>query len=111
MTINSGAMAHENIEKQTLAVYGLTEQGAQLAYKIALELGASCFLPWRLKDDKWANAEYFETLGQVLETNFHKFTGHVVVGATGLVVRLIAPLLVSKKKDPAVVTVDQRGHF
>lgn len=35
----------------------------------------------------------------------------VVVGACGLVVRTIAPLLLDKASDPAVVVVDPRGSF
>ena len=35
----------------------------------------------------------------------------VVVGACGLVTRLIAPLLSSKDRDPAVVVVDPEGRF
>ncbi|MFM7267856.1 MAG: precorrin-3B C(17)-methyltransferase [Cyanobium sp.] len=35
----------------------------------------------------------------------------VAVGACGLVVRLIAPLLGAKEKDPAVVVLDPRGRF
>jgi cobalt-precorrin 5A hydrolase/precorrin-3B C17-methyltransferase len=37
--------------------------------------------------------------------------GFVVVGATGLVTRLIAPLLQAKRRDPAVVVVDPLGRF
>ena len=37
--------------------------------------------------------------------------GFVVVGATGLVTRLIAPLLQEKRRDPAVVVVDPLGRF
>ena len=37
--------------------------------------------------------------------------GFVVVGATGLVTRLIAPLLQDKRRDPAVVVVDPLGRF
>ncbi|MEO1001940.1 MAG: precorrin-3B C(17)-methyltransferase [Cyanobacteria bacterium J06638_7] len=37
--------------------------------------------------------------------------GFVVVGACGLVVRLVAPLLTGKHQDPAVVVLDPQGHF
>lgn len=37
--------------------------------------------------------------------------GFVVVGACGLVVRLVAPLLAGKQRDPAVVVLDPRGRF
>jgi cobalt-precorrin 5A hydrolase/precorrin-3B C17-methyltransferase len=37
--------------------------------------------------------------------------GFVVVGACGLVVRLVAPLLTGKQQDPAVVVLDPEGRF
>lgn len=37
--------------------------------------------------------------------------GFVVVGACGLVLRLVAPLLAGKHRDPAVVVLDPHGQF
>lgn len=42
---------------------------------------------------------------------WEKYAGFVCVGASGLVVRIISPLLKSKAKDPAIVTLDERGRF
>jgi cobalt-precorrin 5A hydrolase len=94
-----------------VAVYAVTRQGAVLAAAIAEALGGALFLPRRLQADFAEKAATVETLGSGLAENFRRFSGHVVVGAAGMVVRLIAPLLVSKKEDPAVVTVDQAGRF
>jgi cobalt-precorrin 5A hydrolase len=41
---------------------------------------------------------------------FHSFRGHVCFMATGIVVRMIAPLLLGKTRDPAVVVVDEGGR-
>ena len=46
-----------------------------------------------------------------LEQQWSQATGFVVVGACGLVTRLIAPLLQHKHTDPAVVVVDPQGRF
>jgi len=46
-----------------------------------------------------------------LSQQWRSSAGFVVVGATGLVVRLIAPLLQDKSVDPAVVVVDPEGRF
>jgi cobalt-precorrin 5A hydrolase len=46
-----------------------------------------------------------------LAEGFGAFDGHVFVLAVGATVRLIAPLLGSKKTDPAVVCLDEAGRF
>ena len=107
---------------QPLAVYALTRQGASLAGRLVRGLGApyapTLCLPERLKSEDapaWTppkgEIRYFETLGAALTMNFKAFQNHVIVGATGLVVRLIAPLLQSKSLDPAVVVLPQDGRF
>ena len=40
-----------------------------------------------------------------------KYDGLVLIMATGIVVRMIAPLLESKETDPAVVVMDDAGRF
>ena len=46
-----------------------------------------------------------------LQQQWHSSSAFVVVGAAGLVTRLIAPLLGDKHCDPAVVVVDPEGRF
>ena len=46
-----------------------------------------------------------------LHQEWHNSRAFVVVGAAGLVTRLIAPLLGEKHSDPAVVVVDPEGRF
>ncbi len=48
---------------------------------------------------------------ETLASAWRHSAGFVVVGATGLVTRLIAPLLQDKRRDPAVVVVDPLGRF
>ena len=47
----------------------------------------------------------------LLQSQWGRAQGFVVVGACGLVTRLIAPLLQGKNQDPAVVVVDPHGAF
>lgn len=52
--------------------------------------------------------------GRLIETvraEWSTLDGLVVVGAVGLAVRAVAPLLASKHSDPAVVCVDDHGRF
>lgn len=102
-------------EAKKTAVYALTRRGAELARTIARGLGESgeavFFLPRRLEPDFGDQAEYFDSSAQALADNFYRFSGHVLVGAIGLVVRHLAPLIRSKKEDPAVVVLPQDGRF
>ncbi|MBA4358018.1 MAG: cobalamin biosynthesis protein CbiG [Desulfovibrio sp.] len=92
-----------------VAVYALTRQGAQVARRLARSLASPrLFLPERLATHGEAP---FARLAQCLAANWALFGKHVVVAATGIVVRCLAPLLAGKAHDPAVVVVDQRGRF
>jgi cobalt-precorrin 5A hydrolase len=79
--------------------------------KIASALKADLFLPSRLSLKTPSPSLTMESLGKALRENFKKYRGHVVVAAAGLVVREIAPLLESKRSDPAVVVLGQDGAF
>ena len=96
-----------------VAVYAVTKRGASLAHTLSQELpgGARLFLPQRLEPEYGQRACYFPALSKILGDNFHSFSAHLIVGATGMVVRLIAPWMVDKKKDPAVVVLPQDGRF
>jgi cobalt-precorrin 5A hydrolase len=81
-----------------------------LAALTARAIRADLFLPERLKDRHPVKGA-FSSLGEALRANFGLYQGHVVTAATGLTVRLIAPLAASKRTDPAVVTMGQDGRF
>ena len=90
----------------SIAVWALTGPGADLAGRIAAGLGGTCFVP---RASATGDAQGFDRLGPAVVEFFHRFDGHVFVMATGIVVRLIAPLLRHKTVDPAVVVVDEAG--
>lgn len=93
----------------SLALYALTPQGAATARRLAAGLpGAQVFLPQALAQP---GEQGFARLTQALAANFSAYEGHVVLAATGIVVRALAPLLAHKAQDPAVVVVDQEGRF
>ena len=52
-----------------------------------------------------------ELSGDFYEELFHTCKALVFVGACGIAVRKIAPFVRSKQKDPAVIVVDEMGHF
>ena len=59
--------------------------------------GCSCFEPTELKE--------------LIASCWKGYDGFVLIMATGIVVRMIAPLLESKEIDPAVVVMDDAGRF
>ncbi|WP_166245629.1 cobalt-precorrin 5A hydrolase [Paenibacillus turpanensis] len=46
----------------------------------------------------------------ILPDLFKKYSGLIIIISLGAVVRMIAPILEDKKKDPAVVVIDDRGE-
>jgi cobalt-precorrin 5A hydrolase/precorrin-3B C17-methyltransferase len=60
----------------------------------------------------WPDAHLYEGRAKVaLQKAWKECEGVVLFLATGAAVRLVAPLLDSKRRDPGVVTVDDAGNF
>ncbi len=107
-------MQQDSINNQNrserLAVWAITPNGAKLAAKIAkslpdvdLRLSSSLECPD-------ISSIPFKRLGDDLARNFNKYRGHIFIMSTGIVVRLIAPLIRTKTEDPAVVVADESGY-
>lgn len=91
------------------AIYALTNQGARLGRRLADELNGDLFLPAPLA--KSFGGIPFDKLMEVVANQFSHYSRQIVIAATGIVVRAIAPHLKSKDKDPAVVVLDHEGAF
>lgn len=94
-----------------LAVVALTDGGAELARRLAVDLeGVELWLPERLRSA--APARYFSgAVVDLLPQLFRRVRGLICIMATGIVVRALAPVLVHKASDPAVVVIDEAGRF
>ena len=59
-----------------------------------------------------SNRKYteYQRLGDLLPQLWQSYEGIVFIMATGIVVRLIAPHIVSKLSDPAILVMDDRGR-
>ena len=75
-----------------------SEQGARLGAMLAEKL--------RCKAEKPSEGGLFA----LTEKLFHEADALIFIGACGIAVRAIAPLLVSKTSDPAVVVLDDQGR-
>lgn len=90
------------------ATYALTAKGAVLARRIALATGAVSFVLDRYATEGDISFKGFTAL---ISDTFSIYDSHILIMASGIVVRAIAPLLRSKEIDPAVVVLDQEGQF
>ena len=96
-------------KKNKLAVWAVTPNGAKLADRLADSLSdADIYVSQNLAEKK-SSYILFERLSATLEDKFRKYSGHIFIMSTGIVVRVLAPLIQSKTKDPAVVVVDDLG--
>lgn len=53
----------------------------------------------------------FARFSAALGRNYRRHRGHIVIGAAGIAVRALAPLLRHKSVDPPVVVLDPAGRF
>ena len=78
----------------------MTAKGARLAEKISAKVGGQTF----------AKGKNFNKLADLVTGIFGKFDGLIFICAAGIAVRMIAPHIVSKLSDPAVLVIDEGGH-
>ena len=107
---DTGRDMNKHRKKSTVAVWALSPAGSQIAAQIAGHLhGAAVYTGPNAGEIR--GSKRFERLAQAVEEAFAAHDAHVFVMATGIAVRMIAPLIGSKHTDPAVVTVDDTGAF
>ena len=92
------------------ALYAFTDKGLTRAREIAAGLG----LPTTIHCTRPAKAEDVihtpgETFNARLAADWEQFDAHIFIGATGIAVRKIAPLLRDKTSDPAVLACTESG--
>lgn len=91
----------------TLAVIAVTAQGARLAQRIQENLACDIYV--KAGRHSLANVQEYSSLASLVKQIFAKYDGLIFIMATGIVVRVIAPYIVHKEYDPAVVVLDERG--
>jgi len=99
------------VSENKIAVWTITPNGASLAVRIAAAFPDAAVFGAHTLGSLPGSAIRFGSLTEAVAVNFRRFSGHVFIMATGIVVRVVAGLLVHKTADPAVVVVDDRGRF
>ncbi|MBS4030756.1 MAG: cobalt-precorrin 5A hydrolase [Clostridiales bacterium] len=92
------------------AVIALTAQGGTLALEIGAKTGFTVYLPEGHCPPE-CPALCYRSLRETFMECFTTKRALVLVMATGIAVRLLAPLIRSKLSDPAVVVMDERGQY
>ncbi len=113
-----------------VAVWAITPNGLSLGHKICEGMGgARLFVSEKLQNkfqpdlganpnagnlaamgcDQIKDVSSFNRLAEELSVQFFKFSAHIFIFATGIAVRMIAPLIQSKTTDPAVIVLDDKG--
>lgn len=96
-----------------IAVWAITAKGSGLAGMLSEKLpGAEVYLSSRLTFEEPAAGMKvlpFKNLSDRLVQVFNRYSGHIFIMSTGIVIRVLAPLIRHKTIDPAVVVVDERG--
>ena len=115
-----------------LACYALSQSALPLAQRLATCLAGS---PWSLPGQPlqhmpegnpaeisrlhiFAPARFcpaegtpFDKIGPLLAQTYPRFAAHAFIGATGIAVRALAPLLEHKSTDAPVLVLDPAGHY
>jgi cobalt-precorrin 5A hydrolase len=96
-----------------LAIIAITRNGARLGARLQkMAVDADLFVSEKFVMEAGSTSRPFAgELREMVRENWRKYQGFVFVMATGIVVRVIAPFLQAKDKDPAVVVVDEAGRF
>jgi precorrin-4 C11-methyltransferase len=111
-----GEFQQKSQARSGTAIMTLTAPAVNLGRKIKKTLpGADLWIPERLmnideKDNPSING-FHDSIRQVLQSAFNRYSNLICIMASGIVVRELAPLLVNKHTDPAVVVMDTEGRF
>ncbi|MCE5284660.1 MAG: cobalt-precorrin 5A hydrolase [Pelosinus sp.] len=93
-----------------LAIISVTVKGAALAAKLAVSLAGETTLYAKAGRGASAKTLTYTKLGELICEIFSQYDGLVFIMAAGIVVRVIAPHVVDKRFDPAVVVLDDGGN-
>ncbi|GAA5335306.1 MULTISPECIES: cobalt-precorrin 5A hydrolase [Thermus] len=99
------------LRPERVAVYTLTLPGLKVAEAIHRALpGSTLYVAGKYRG--LLEARFFdEPIRDLLERTWPLHDGHVFVMAAGIVLRAIAPRILDKRVDPAVLVVDLKGRY
>jgi len=91
------------------AIFALTKKGSELGRRLKdLLHDGELYLPVKFARE---GERGYEGLRKTLADVFGRYEAFVFIMAAGVAVRILAPHLKGKDKDPGVVVVDEKGRF
>ena len=93
------------------ALIAVTENGLNLAEKLQLELQDCDIYVKEGRQNLSKNVILFAKMRDLIAEIFYKYQALIFFTSTGIAVRMIAPYIVHKSKDPAVIVVDEQANF
>jgi len=98
---------------QKIAIVTITRNGVKLGQRLTqLFPGSHLYLPAKFASEPKAGEYSFqEPVKEVVRKVFSKYESLALIMAVGVAVRLLAPELKGKDKDPGVVVIDEKGKF
>lgn len=101
-------LAMNTVRPESLVLFCLTPGGVALAERLRAVLPVTCFTSEPLL--KKGFRPFMGSFAQTVKDAYPVHSALIFIGATGIAVRMIAPLLQDKMSDPAVVVIDERGQ-
>ena len=95
------------------AIYAITIHGIEIARKLSQALpGADLFVSEKFLGGAPSGSLALKLpFSGMLEEQFFKYDCHIFIVSVGAIVRIIAPMLKSKKVDPAVLCIDDASRY
>ncbi|PJZ49291.1 cobalt-precorrin 5A hydrolase [Leptospira saintgironsiae] len=99
--------------RKPYAIYVITKHGLNTGTKLFHSLsGADIFVSPKFISEAPKESKLLSLpMEPTLRESFIEYDCHIFVISVGAVVRMISPLLVSKKTDPAVLCIDDQAKF
>jgi len=95
-----------------IAIYAITINGAKQGERLRKAFPFSdLFISEGAKSGSYEAKILTLPLSTFVADKFSVYDGHIFICATGIVTRMISPLIKDKKEDPAVVCLDEQAKF
>ena len=94
------------------AVIAITKHGIEIARQIKEKLSeVEIYAPAKHKDSASDINWFTEQTAQLVASLFKTKDALICIFSLGAVIRLIAPFLIDKRSDPAVLVIDDKANF